>query len=259
MRLKQNIAGAAVVLGLAFAAGSANAMPIPLWNYSIDSGWANAMDQAGRSEGDAGSTLHGSSAGGLNSVSWGTNVGNGQSSLDIDANVSGILTTNGATEPGAALTHNNVIIGIGNGVALDKIDLVVNISLAPAPGVPTLIDTVTFNIDFFETPNSAPCDANSVSICDDQFLLLNPEDLTAQSFIIGNFKYTLSLELDMSGLTFFETLPNGTIRFLTAEGSNNSLLTNLRITAMEIPEPAPLALLGLSLIGLGAVRRRRKV
>ncbi len=249
--------GLAIALMLGFAASPVNAMPIPAWDFSIDSGWANALDQAGRAEGAAGATLLTSSGGGLNKISWGTNLGNGQSSLAVNDNVSGTLITNGGSVAGASVTHNNVVIGITNNVALDTVDLVVDINLAPAGNALAPFGMVTFNIDFFESPNSGTCPSGSTSVCDDVFLLLNPADLS-QSFAPGDgFIYTLTLALDTSGLSFFEVLGNGTLRFLTEEGNSNTLFTNLSITAMEIPAPAMLALFGLGLIGVGALQRRK--
>jgi hypothetical protein len=127
---------------------------------------------------------------------------------------------------------------------------------------------MAFNISFSETPNSGTCAVSGSPVqCNDIFVLtgglLNDDfDYNGDTYYVNIFP------LDGVALSQLEddaceaaNVPDGCIGFSTVEGQSNSIRFGFTISTepqqVEVPEPGMLALLGASLFGLGALRRRR--
>ena len=229
-------------------------------------------------------------------LKWGTDIGNGQSSLTI-TNPGGtqVVTTyigGGSpppafTAPGSSLTHHNVPITNSpmTGATLeDSLTLMGPLTPSGSGSGPGTLPVIDFNIAFLETTNATPCAAASPpnNPCNDIFVLLG-----------GFFNQTFSYDSDGAGIdpavTYFvnifptsggvlQILSNsacaavhdanpaapatGCFGFTTPEGGDTVLTFGYTISTQplveQVPEPATLALLGLSLVGLAATRRRKQ-
>lgn len=230
------------------------------------------------------STVVWSGSGGTQTISsteltWGSG---GQSGLKLtNENTSEIVATNGAAQNNLTLTHTNVPI---TGATLDKVSLESMLTLTPYDPSGTGLAPVALNflINFQETPNGAnPCadgGANgsgvNVNGCADIFVM--SDNLINFEFFydlddggpLQNQRYYISFFESTSGLVSLPTTACTAagasapcIGFRTPESAITpatfaSIITTDPVV-VTVPEPATLAMLGIGLLGLGTVRRRK--
>ena len=276
-KLLSSIAVAAAMI----SATAVHAGPVVTqWGYNVASNWVT------------GSTLFGSGNGTpVNSndvISWGgtsayTNINPGpsiaRSAIAIEAGTIGAPATGLVNTNGAALPPGGSPIGLGSLVAhynntlnstfstLKKTRL--NSTLTLNPNLPTLggalpAFSVGFGIDFIETPNSGTCFTGSISNCDDIFILDLPS--LSQSFAFDGNIYTVNQFTTSGSLGPLSNaacaaagVAAGCIGIVTEEGKKNLAQFGFNITVRPqvIPEPGSIALLGLGLLGVAAIRRRK--
>lgn len=270
---------AAIAAPLAMAASSASAVLVTEWEYNVDSGF-QSWTPVGAGESNAVSPSVPNAQLGLpTTLSWGNpdNPDNNQSSIsitsDVDAPPGPNLVTGGVAVPGATFTHNNFAITDPGDLSLDSFVIANRVELFPvAPpevvGDPSEVldpDPILFPSLFFETtnfPGDPPgCPAGDAEPCDDIFVLLSPEALSTQ-FVREGFLYTV--DLNIAGLVTLSDdvcsgfgQASGCRGFQTDEGEVNEFTTSFSISAVAVPEPGILGLVGLGLFGIGAASRRR--
>lgn len=242
------------------------------WEYDLSSVFTAAAPVPGVS--GVGTTV----------LSWGTDLGDGLSSLSIGNNP---LTDDpvatyiggGAIPPafwaaGNSLTHTNNAIGAPS---LTSATLTATLTLeavlpVSTPGLPGVLPPLTIDIAFSETPNSAPCAiGTSPTPCNDIFVLTG--GLLNQAFSYdpdGNGLQTYFINVFPTSGGVLSQLPNagcaaagqsnGCIGFSTPEGQATTLAFGFTISTdpFVIPEPGILVLIGVALAVLGIAARQRK-
>ncbi|WP_417318018.1 THxN family PEP-CTERM protein [Emcibacter sp.] len=193
--------------------------------------------------------------------------------LSVSDNANGLtqvngIQTNGPAEAAATLTHVNNVISTATSLA--TVTIIDSISLEAVTPSGFSLGPVVFPlfIEFQETPNlvnnpdATPedCAGDSVSVCDDIFVLVNPENLSF-SFTEDGYKYTVTLDLGATSFLDDDACAaagaeSGCQGFMTEEDTFTTLFTSVFITAEEVSEPAMLGLLGLGLVFAGLRRRK---
>ena len=259
---------------------SAMATPVTQWGFVIDSGFTSySSTSASNNHTGITGTNTNTIINAPSVLSWGTSTGSGVSSFSVggasNGNFAGTLFTDGAAVNTVQVIHqNNPIQGptLQSAVLTDRIKLY---SINPAGGS-DLIEFLTFNIRYLETTNATPCViTTSPTPCNDIFVLdvagagFNPADNTLnQNIIYGGEDYDILLHIAGLGVlsnaacdaVYGNTAHRGCIGFTTVEDQTNAFQVSLKIssTPFNVPEPGSLALLGLGLFSLGALRRYHK-
>lgn len=216
---------------------------------------------------------------GNQSLRWGTDLGSGQSGLDIgNSPVSGTVLTNGPAVQNVSITHLNRPI---TGTSLSYVDIMSSLTLTPLlpPGAALPSTALTFGVHYLETPNASnPCadgGTNGVGVnvngCADIYVT----DANSLNF---PFYYDLDgagpLPNRLYYISFFEATnglnplspqacavvigPQPCLGFETPEGQDTTVRFASLITTqpVHVPEPGTGGLAGLGLAAVGLLRRR---
>jgi len=291
MKLLKNIFLTSAIAAAAVVASQANAALITDWEFDLISGWTGSQPVSVTESG----VVTGNGVEGFDTLSWGTDFepsSDGWDTVDVaggtgSENINNdVITTN---DQSALFIQNPTILsqmfslteigstgvfssGLVDGTLFYHLNNVISGASLTSATLSDffelrgngIVETITpdFNILFEETSNTAACVTASTSICDDIFVITNPE-LLEETFTHMGFLYTLIIGAEGLGVLDNDAcaeagVGSGCVGLLTEETDNNPVQFLLTLTAVAIPTPASLALLGAGLLGLGAFARKQR-
>lgn len=257
---------AVVIAGSGMVASVAHAALITEWAYTVESTWVGSNFGPGGGAQTTNATQ----------LSWGASGatepwdgGTDRSGLELIDEPGQPLPvfTNGAVAPTASITHYNNAIS-NTFATLTDATLRTALTLTaidpdPAPADPLALDeALIFDIRFIETANETPCGFPVDTTCDDIFVIdfgaLNNE------FVYEDNTYFVSIVTLSGNITPLSNdtcgaagVANGCLGFTTPEGQATTEMFGIRVTSAPIPAPGALSVLGLGLLGMAAIRRRK--
>ncbi len=232
------------LLTASFAIGASAVSAATLTINSVTGVWQNADDINGNPV----------TGEGTNAISWGVDIGNGQSGYVFDGAAPPPFVANADVDFSlGTFTHNNFPV---RPPSLDTAELLVTINVAGFGDIDTL-----FNFAHTETTNNAnPCDfagnnnqGVNINGCADQVeATLNLA--SSETFTIDNIEYVFNVTGFEVGGSLFDN-------FLTIENASNQATLVGSFVATDsltsVPLPASGILLLAALGATGVVRRRK--
>ena len=272
--------GLALALATIAMSGTAAAALITEWRFDATNDWTNTRFSSPGNQPPTNNFLvsntlpDGSDPNGADGpydiIRWGTPAAGSPSrsflALDDVHGAPGLFTNDPNGIAGTTVYHGNYRQLSSGQQWLDATTAVTHITLTPITPDGTPLGPIDrqFAINFTETidtPNIGTCPGApwpaGTSPCPDTFTV----DLSEAFFsiTIDDYIYTFSLLLDAVGSENIArlTFDNGLATIWTEEGVRSKLVTRIVVTAEQISEPAPLALLGVGLAMAGMAGRRR--
>lgn len=276
---------AATAVAAAFAAPSAQAVPVSQLYFTQSAGWVNPTDADPGTYFNTTSNMSFGMIGGALSVppyptgvyagmQWAGETSPAPSKIEITS-YSDASSPNGDGAWNAGeywiidrlLQTNNVLTGptIKFPDPLWIADTLANLRIFGDAAHNDLVfsdlDSAT-RIRFWETRNTTPncASPNPLSTnCDDIYTVLSAE-FDPLSWMMDGYKYTLSFTLLPGAGTLIVPQADGTIKVYTPENApgTSEIFVAMKWDVTSVPEPSMIALLGAGLFAAGYAARRRK-
>jgi hypothetical protein len=197
---------------------------------------------------------------GSDTVSWGTDIGSGQSGYGFAG-----IAPSGPHDAGTVFdlgtfTHSNFAIGAGTSASGAQLELTIGATIAKGGASVAKTITSIFDFEHLETTNAAAVcadgGANGTGVnangCADR-VTLSGHSVASQTVALGGKLYLL----EITGLTV-DGVPVS--EFWTAENAASTAILQAQLTEVgTIPLPATALLLIGGIGGIGFAARRRKV
>jgi hypothetical protein len=246
--------------------GSTAAMAVT-FDVDVSVGWINTSGTCTSGTSCLGFNGTGGFTGTSLILNWDNGTASGDSFLRVGAlpDTAGFPVGSASTtiDPGqtvrtAEVQHeNNVLPGSESFLAGITLQTLLVIT---APGGIVILDetnggALDVNVAFNETPNKAPCTPGSISVCDDIFTFVTIEaDIP---FTFDGIDYILQVRglLDQNGNPTCTENQNNTVNCTTQENQINNRFVQITLIELtqNVPAPASLLLVGLGLLGAGAL------
>lgn len=229
---------AAVLSTAMLVAGQAGAATITL--DVVDAKWVNVMGGA-----NVVTSVDGL---GNATVRWGGPVGGPRpgSSYVFDPSAPPFISvTEGVDFTLGDFTHNNFPIPTGSGITSADLELTLDLTIDGN----FLDDQGPFTFLFAHVETANNCDTGPD--CSNDLVTVS-NSATPVSFIFGGREYTLDIlgfEINHMPVSSFSTVENQT--------NTAPIVAQINARDIEVPAPESLPLLGLGLLGLGSLLRRR--
>ncbi len=284
---KKLVALFAVGMLLFGAVGSADAVFVTEWNYTLftEFNGTNTFTSGTGTKIQTDNQVSWGASGSANAVFGtaersGITIAQTAGANQALTNVTGTYFTNSFANPGQGhwITHHNKPISASYATLLtSQIESTLTlVPVNPPIGGQFGPATITFTVNFKETPNAGPCVAGTGNTpCGDIFALQQdafnvPFSFAGETYYVSIFPtQAIGITLPLTGgLPILSSaacqaagIPSGVcVGFVTPEDQRTSVRFGFVITGQPInivPEPSTFVLIGAGLLGLGFAARRR--